>query len=270
MPPAEITIHVTTMLVVGALALGLLAGVLGGLAGVGGSMLILPGLHILIGDDPPALHHLFIAAAFVVNVVVAYPAARRHRQSGAVRSDLLGPLTFSVLGAQIAGIIIGNVINGDALGQALGVFILAYCVFNIWRVIGRHVEPGDDHARTGVANLVVCGFITGVIGGMLGLAGGVILVPLLQLVCRLPLRASIATSSSVVWMTAAVAAVIKLGTLSGHGVSVWNALMLAGLMAPTALVGAQIGAALTHALPVKIVRIAITAILIGAAARLLA
>ncbi len=262
-------IHLTTFVVVGCVALGFLAGVLGGLAGIGGSMLMLPGLTILLGKEPDSIQHLFIAAAFVVNVVVAYPAARRHRRSGAVRDDLLRELLISVLVAMVVGVVIGNFAPGAHLRIALGIFLVAYCAFNIYRVAFRFPEPDGAHARTGPAVLISCGAITGLFGGTLGLAGGVILVPLLQLVARLPLRSAIATSSAVVWTTAAVAAVLKLATLSQHGWSIWTSLTLTALMAPTALVGSQIGAGLTHKLPVKWVRIAITAVLAAAAARLL-
>lgn len=267
MPDA--VIHLTPVVIAGCVVLGLLAGVLGGLAGIGGSMLMLPGLHVLLGSTPESIQHLFIAAAFVVNVVVAYPAARRHRLSGAVRDDLLAPLLVSVLIAMAVGVLLGNVAPGGTLKRALGVFLIGYCVFNVYRVVRSLPEPTPEQARTNPKVLWTCGGVTGLLGGLLGLAGGVILVPLLQIIARIPLRSSIATSSAVVWTTAAVAAVIKLGTLNSHGWSIWTSLTLSGLMAPTALIGSQIGAHLTHRLPVKAVRIAITGVLVLAASRLL-
>lgn len=269
--PATLALGVGT--VAGLAVLGLGAGVLGGLAGVGGSMLMLPGLHWILGDEPPAVHHLYIASAFIVNVVVAFPASRRHAKSGALRRDLLPVLIASTMGAMIAGVLLGSVVNGQWLAYALAGFMLLYCAFNVWRVVGQHPEPSGDHARTEPWRLGACGVVTGMVGGLLGLAGGVVLVPLLQLVCGLGLRASIATSSAVVWMTAGVGACVKMGAVlwgPQAGIVRWqDVLVLSAVMAPTALIGSQIGASLTHRLPVRVVRVAITIILLVAAAKLL-
>jgi len=94
------------------------------------------------------------------------------------------------------------------------------------------------------------------------------MVPMLQLLARVKLREAIATSSMVICVTATLGATLKLATLPAHSHSPWRALMLAGLMAPTAIIGGKLGAKLTHALPVPWVRAAITVLLLLAAARL--
>ncbi len=55
--------------------LGMGAGLIGGLAGVGGSLIMLPGLHLLYPDAAADDHHLYVAAAMSVNVAVAIPSA---------------------------------------------------------------------------------------------------------------------------------------------------------------------------------------------------
>jgi uncharacterized membrane protein YfcA len=102
-------------------------------------------------------------------------------------------------------------------------------------------------------------------GGLLGLGGGVMLVPLLQLLCRVPLKKAIATSSAVICATALVGAGLKMGSLARLGQSAGAALALALAMGPTAVLGGAIGAKLTHALPVRAVRVVVT-VLLGVAA----
>lgn len=256
-------------------ALGLGAGVLGGLAGVGGAMIILPGLHWMKvagsgGDATVAVHHLYVAAAMVTNIAVALPAALRHKAAGAVRRDLLPPLLMSSTVGVLAGVTMGNQVAGVWLKWLLGGFLVAYCAYNVLKLSGKGGGDGEGHkrGRVGVVTLVGCGGVTGVVGGLLGLGGGVILVPLLQMVCGVKLREAIATSSSIIWITAIIGATYKLVTLGQHGQSAWVALGIAAALAPTAVVGSRVGAKLTHALPVPVVRALITAILSVAALKL--
>ena len=248
---------------------GLIAGVLGGLAGIGGSMIMLPALHWLLGDPRPSVHHMYMAAAMTVNIAVALPAAWRHNKSGAVRHDLLTPLMGATIVSVVLGVLVGNLVRGDALRVGLGIFLLCYCAFNIWRLATKHVETGREHERVGNSNLIFSGGATGFIGGLLGLGGGVMLVPMLQLLCRVPLKQSIATSSAVIWLSAVVGASLKMFTLGGEGERWQNAAVLVLLLAPTAIVGGVLGAALTQKLSTVWVRVAITGLLLVAAARLL-
>ena len=64
-------------------AVGLLAGVLGGLLGVGGSILMIPAMVFLFADRyGPEGQHLYQAAAMIVNLFVVLPAVDRHRRAG--------------------------------------------------------------------------------------------------------------------------------------------------------------------------------------------
>lgn len=253
----------------GVAILGLGAGVVGGLAGIGGSLIMLPGLHLIYPQATSEDHHSFIAAAMTVNVAVALPSALQHGRAGAVRGGLLRVILPAALVMIAVGVLLSNTVNGDALALALAVFILIYCGFNAWRIRKGELHGHGATERTSIPRLVVCGGLTGLAGGLLGLGGGLVLVPMLQLVCRVPLRQAIATSSGVICVTAVLGAGIKLATLKGHGQSVTEALTLAALMAPLAIVGGRIGAWLTHSLPIRSVRIAVTVLLLAAAGNLI-
>lgn len=253
--------------------LGLIGGVLGGLAGVGGSMLFLPGLHWLMGSDPPDTHHVYIAAAFVTNLAVAVPSALRHRARGAVRGDLLPVLTAATLVAVICGVALGTLVNGDRLRVLLAGFIVCYCVYNTRRLLSasrRAADTASQGERRAVPRGMLAGIggVSGLVAGLLGLGGGVLLVPLMQTLGRVPLRQSIATSAWVICLTAGFAAAVKLASLPARGLSVVEALSIAGVLLPGAVVGSRLGAWLTHALPVAWVRGVITVVLLGAAGKL--
>lgn len=247
---------------------GLFAGVLGGLAGIGGSMVMLPALHFIYGDEPASVHHMYMAAAMTVNILVSVPAAVRHHRAKAIRTDLLPTLLVSTAIAIVAGVLIGNMVPGDRLKHLLAAFLIAYCTFNLIRLIRNAPDHAPEDERTGSGNLTVSGAGTGLVGGLLGLGGGVLLVPMLQMLCRVPLRKSIATSSAVICMTAVVGAGLKLSSLPRLGQSPGAALALALAMGPTAVIGGSLGARLTHVLPIRTVRIIVTVLLAIVAARL--
>ncbi|HWB19632.1 MAG TPA: sulfite exporter TauE/SafE family protein, partial [Phycisphaerales bacterium] len=108
------------------------------------------------------------------------------------------------------------------------------------------------------------GAVTGFIAGLLGIGGGLVAVPLLQRICRLPLRQCIASTAAMMCVTATVGSIVKCSTLhtltdaSGQSLnlSAVDALRLAAVLAPTAMLGGLFGAKLTHKLPLPIVRTA--------------
>lgn len=250
------------------LGIGLVAGTLGGLAGVGGSMIILPGLHLVLGEERASTHHMYMAAAMAVNFAVSLPATIKHKRNGLVRTDLLPTLLVSTAIMMLIGVFCSNQLNGHMLRYVLAAFLIAYCVYNLMRIFKKYVgDPPEERVDT--PRLVFSGGSTGFVGGLLGLGGGVLQVPMLQFLCRIRLKQAIATSAAVICVTAVIGATAKILTLKGEGERWQDALLLAGLLAPTAIVGGMIGATLTHRLPVKTVRVVITLLLMVAAARLL-
>lgn len=258
----------TLLQAIEAILVGLGAGCIGGIAGIGGSMVMLPGLSLVFGTSPPSTHHLYMAAAMTVNMAVAIPAARKHRQAGAVRSDIVRRVLPVMAVAIVGGVLLSNLVDGRYLRLGLAAFIALYCLGTFLALIGKRPDHTGQAERVTTANVLLIAIIAGLLGGLLGIGGGVVMVPALQLLCRLPLRHAIGTSAGIMWMTALIGAALKLATLHTHDQSVTHALILALLMAPGAIIGARIGASLAHSLPLAIVRAIIATILTIAAARM--
>lgn len=254
--------------------IGIGAGLVGGLAGIGGSIIMLPALALFVGFATPEKteQHLYAAAAMAVNFVVALPAARTHLKK--VQGPILSMVRW-LLPAALAGIVLGvllsNRVQGERLKLMLAAFIAGYCVFNLIRA--ARPSPGGPQGRTLTHRpkgtvLAGTGGVTGLAAGLLGIGGGIVLVPLLQIAGRVPVKAAIAASSAVMAVTAVLGASLKLGTLGTHGLDWRDGLLLAGVMAPGAIAGSMIGSALTHALPVRVFRVVLSVILLVAAARM--
>jgi len=251
--------------------LGLGAGVVGGLAGIGGSIIILPGLHWVLHPEDPQKHHLFMAAAMTTNVFVAIPSALSHHREGAVRKELVRPVMVWTAGAVAVGVVLSNLAPGQVLKFLLGLAVLWFAAKNLSMVIRPRRRAFDGTGRVERATpprLATTGISTGLFSGLLGVGGGVVLVPMLNSLVNAKLRYAIATSSAVICVTAGIGAVLKLALLNQLDQSWIEALKLAGVLIPTAMIGGWTGAKLTHKLPLFWVRVALIFILAAIAARL--
>lgn len=249
--------------------IGAVAGVVGGLAGIGGSLIMLPGLALALGYSSAVEpeQHLYIASAMCVNVLVAGSASRLHLRKGAIDWDLVRWLLPSLGLALVLGVLASNAVEGRVLRLLLAGAIAAYCAWNLVLAVRGQPEV-DAREPTRIGAVVSTGIAAGGLGGMLGLGGGVIMVPGLQILARVPLRKAVAASAASMVLTSAVGAVLKLATLEQHGQKWSEALVLAAAMGLPAMLLAPVGARLTHALPIGAVRLAISLVLLGSAAKL--
>jgi uncharacterized membrane protein YfcA len=253
-----------------AVLVGGVAGLIGGLAGIGGSMIMLPALAIVFGfsDASRSEQHTYQAAAMIVNVLVAVPATWRHTEAGVFRWDLIKLLLPGMIVAMIAGVLLSNQLNGLTLQRLLAAFIAWDCVVNIYRLVRRVDESALGPERKHPVLMVGTGAAAGFAGGVAGLGGGVVVVPILQVVGRVPLKQAIATSAALMCVSSAIGAGLKVATIPQMGRSIQEALLLAGLMAPGAILGAMLGATLTHKLPINALRVVVSIVLLATAARL--
>jgi uncharacterized protein len=100
--------------VIGAIAIGLAAGVIAGLLGVGGGVLFVPGLVLLLGLS----QHQAEATSLLAIVPVALVGTYRNDRYGNVRRGdalLLGLLSLAGAGA---GVALANALTGAVLRDA--------------------------------------------------------------------------------------------------------------------------------------------------------
>jgi uncharacterized membrane protein YfcA len=117
---------------IGAIAIGLAAGVVAGLLGVGGGVLFVPGLVLFVGLNQ---HHAE-ATSLLAIVPVAIVGTYRQDRYGNVRRDdalLLGLL--SVAGAA-GGVALANALSGAALRDAFAALMLLVAAQLTRRALG--------------------------------------------------------------------------------------------------------------------------------------
>jgi uncharacterized membrane protein YfcA len=254
------------------LGLGFCAGMLGGLIGIGGGVVTIPALSLLFGRDI----HLAQAASMNVVVFVALPAAIRHWKQGEMCVSLLKYVVpFGIIGI-VVGVYLNNAVPAYGMEKIFGAFLIYVIIANILKLAGRMRDPRAQEPVINIPRGCGIGLPAGFGAGLLGIGGGLITVPLSQTLSRLSLPRAIAISSGLMCFTSVVGAAVKDMTLhtlqegqSNSTLSVFDALQIAVWIFPTAIIGAWIGAKLTHSLSVSWIRAVFIVVLVVAAAKML-
>ena len=233
---------------------GAAAGSFGGLLGVGGSVIMIPAMALLLGARVWFDQHVAQAAAMCVNVAVAIPAALRHSKAGALRTDLMKWMLPAALVSIVAGVLLSNTLPAQTLARVFALFLVYVVVDGLIKFVRNRPDPAESRSTVTPVRGSAVGVAMGGFAGLLGIGGGAIAVPTALVVCRLPLRQAIAASAATMAMTAGVGAVLKLATLHEVERDWMHALIVALVLAPSALLAGRFGAGLTHALPLRLIR----------------
>lgn len=154
--------------------LGIAAGVLSGLFGVGGGVIIVPALALVLRMPQRLAAGTSVAAVLPAAIV------------GAITYAIQGHVDW-IAGALLAiGIVIGAQIGSHllarlpaALLQWLFLTFLIVVIVSLWFVVPQRGDVMELNFIS-ISGLVLTGFVTGVLSGVLGVGGGVIVVPVLM------------------------------------------------------------------------------------------
>ncbi len=272
------------MLLVQLIVIGLVAGFLGGLLGIGGSIIMIPAMTEVLGPN----QHLYQAAAMIVNVFVVLPALYQHRRVGALDYPTVRKLVPLGLVGVLAGVALSewHVFSGQGeayLRILFGAFLLIIGVVELYRLLAvRPLSPGERPAPQTMATLSpppsrsfswkqIAGVAlpTGLIAGLFGVGGGTVSVPLQRRIMDVPMRSAIVNSAALMLATAFVGALFKNAALARQHGSAWDPLFMAALLIPTAIIGSYQGSWLTHRLPVRTIRAVFYVLLVITALRMI-
>jgi len=216
--------------------LGFLIGVSLGALGGGGSILAVPALVYVAGQDPRSAT---TTSLFVVGIAAIWGMVE-HLRAGHVR--LRAGLAFGVAG--IGGSLLGSQLNRLVDGDVLLLAFAGLMVVAAWRMCARecrafveaevHAERAATLApparlversravtltrqRTGlhpalVARVLVAGTVVGFMTGFFGVGGGFVIVPALVLALGFPMPDAVGTSLLVIAVNSLMAMTTRLAT----------------------------------------------------------
>jgi uncharacterized membrane protein YfcA len=232
-----------------------LAGAFGALLGLGGGVLLVPALTLIFRLDIR-----YAIGASIVSVVAT--------SSGAAATYVKEHLADMRLGmfleaATTTGAVIGAIIAGLLAGRLLFFIfavILVYSALMMFRkrflpeappaapnplalrlhLYGHYYDPATQQRVAYYVTGLPLGFglamVAGAVSGLLGIGGGALKVPAMDLAMRVPLKVATATSNFMIGVTAAtsagvyyargdinpfVAAPVAMGVLSGTVIGTW-------------------------------------------------
>jgi uncharacterized protein len=196
-------------------AVGILAGLLSGLVGVGGGVVMVPFLYAFyahpawagVGVGPEA----GTLAAHATSLFVILPTSLRgtlafHRQE-MVEWRLVWPIGIAAAVAAVLASRVALGVDPRVLRTLFGL-LLAFSAWRLFRSRSRRRAAALE-ARPVRGSLPVTlgtGAVIGFFSALLGVGGGIVAIPLLMQVVRLELRRVAATSLAIITLTSATGA----------------------------------------------------------------
>lgn len=240
----------------GYLLVGVLAGLLAGMLGVGGGLVIVPVLVYLFmqqGFDSTVIMHLAIGTSLATIVLTSLSSIRAHHQRGAVLWPVVVRLTPGIIAGAWFGAAIAHLTPAAALRIVFGLFELAVAA-----QMALEVSVAPHRQLPGRAATIMAGGIIGTVSAIVGIGGGTLTVPFLTW-CNVEMRLAVATSAACGLPIALAGAMAFAITGWNHpalpfassGYLHWPAVLGIGL---ASVLFAPLGARLTHTLPVRTLR----------------
>jgi uncharacterized membrane protein YfcA len=239
----------------GALLVGIVAGFLAGLFGVGGGILIVPGL-VALGMRQRLAHGTSLAAI----VPIAAAGIAGFWLEGAVDWSAAGLLSVGAMAGAVAGTQLLQRLEGRALRLGFAALLLATAA-RLFLETGDRAGRGDLDVWLAAA-LIAVGLLAGLVAGLYGVGGGVVIVPVLVILFSVPDPVAKGTSLVVILPTAIV------GTLRNlrHGNTDLGAAAATGL---GGVVSAYLASRLAVSLDPRLSVVLFGALLVVVAIRLL-
>ena len=246
-----------TGLEIAALAcLGAAAGTIAGLLGVGGGIIVVPGLAFLLPLDtipPERVMQIAVGTSLATIVATSLSSIRAHHRRQAVRWPIVARLTPGIVLGAALGALIADILPTRALAIVFGVFLILVSIR-----LALPGQPAPHRQLPGAPGLAVWGTGIGALSSLLGIGGGTMTVPLLTW-CNVPLRQAVGTSAAgglPIALAGAVSFALAgwdtVGLPAGATGYVYWAALLA--LAPATVLFAPVGARLAHTVPTHLLR----------------
>jgi len=200
--------------------IGVLAGTLSGLLGIGGGIVVVPGLALLFSlqDMPSALiMHMAAGTSLAIMIFTASRSLLAHLKRHIPFWNIYRQLFPTIIVGVVGGVVFAHFLHSNLIEIIFAIFLLLVAIrmFFMRRYEGEHRLPGQF-------GMSAMGVAIGVKSGLLGVGGGALAVPFLTH-CHVPMRQVVVISSAVSLTVALVGAVsFAITGLHAQGLPAWS------------------------------------------------
>ncbi len=232
------------------LIVGLVAGIFGGLVGLGGGVVMIP----LMVDFLKISQHRAHGTSLVAIVFTGVSGAAIYYYHGSVDLIAAGLLATTAVFTARHGARLANGLPEWKLRKSFGAFLIFISLLMLTRPFFPHIEFFFPNQAFRIIILLASGILTGFVSGMMGVGGGTIMVP--AMVLCLGFSQQTANGTSLLTMVPAGAA----GAWTHFKFNNVQSDLLIGLI-PGILAGSVIGGTVANQMPELYLRLIFAAVL---------
>jgi uncharacterized membrane protein YfcA len=249
------TMEMQAAQIIALLVTGLGVGFASGLLGVGGCFIMVPvQFWVLksIGVDPTIAIRIAFGTNLLVVLPTAFSGAMTHHRKGAVLWK--AGVSFGIAGA--IGAFFGGFIASHLPGRVLTVAFGIAVILGALRMLTAKPPQITEEPSDSITAFILWGIALGIVSGIIGIGGGVLMIPIMVFFLRFKMHQAVGTSTALMIFTAVGGSFSYL--INGLGVQglppystgylnwlQW--ILLAGCSVPLAIVGAKTA----HLLPAQ-------------------
>lgn len=179
---------------VSCLALGAIIGFMAGLLGIGGGVIAVPVLLVLlpsIGFAPEVLPHVAIATSLAAIIFTSLSSALAHQRRGNIPWLMFKPMLPGLILGSICSGFIAQKINADHLQQIFALFVMLMAL----QMVFPFRIAAENKPLPSAITLFLTSLVIAIIAALMGIGGGILLIPFLSW-CGLQMRNAIGFSSA--------------------------------------------------------------------------
>ncbi len=250
------------------LTLGAFVGLCAGLLGIGGGLILVPGLYYLFqyigvdGQDKDILIHTALATSMAIILPTGLSSSWAQIKRQAVDWNFVKLLTPGLVVGVIIGIILVPEIKSDILKV---IFAIGLTVIALSMILKKETSSVFPLLQKQFMALPFS-MVFGILATFLGIGGAVLNVPYMNR-AGLPLKTAIATGSVLGVVISFIATIGYL--ISGHGTFGYINMMAFLMIVPASVMMAPVGVKLSHAIPVKKLKMIFSSLLIVLAIKMI-
>lgn len=236
--------------------IGILAGLLSGLLGIGGGIVTIPLLLVVfthIGIPSVEIMHLAIGTSLAAMVFNTFSASYSHYKKEAVLFHIVKPMGLGIIIGAIAGAVIARIASSSFLQIFFGIFEVLFGI----RFLLPEPKIKKEKKLPSFWGLSIISICVSTLSTMLGLGGGIVNVPILTHF-NIPVKKAIGTSSALSFLISLFGALFFLlfGMQSAPVEDSVGYLYIPAflIVSVVSFFAAPFGVKLAHILPTKILK----------------